>query len=114
MTTTQKATQFGILQIAIILLTVATAVIHLYLGLSFGMTMFILNGIGYFTLLIALYLPQLRQYQTYTRWALIGFAAVTIAAWAVITGFDLTNPLAVVTKLIEIALIVCLFLDGRR
>ena len=54
MTTAQKATQFGVLQIAIILLTVATAVIHLYLGLSFGMTMFILNGIGYFGLLIDL------------------------------------------------------------
>ena len=118
MTTTQKATQFGILQLAIILLTLATAFIHLFLGISLlglgGPPMFILNGIGYLTLLIALYLPQLRKYQNYTRWALIGFAAVTIVAWAVITGFDLTNPLAVVTKLIEIALIVCLFLDGRR
>jgi hypothetical protein len=114
MTTAQKTTQFGMLQIAIILLTVATAVIHLYLGISFNMTMFILNGVGYFGLLIALFLPQLRQYQNYTRWALIGFAAVTIVAWAVITGFDLTNPIAILTKLIEIALIVCLFLDGRR
>ena len=114
MTTAQKTTQFGVLQIAIILLTVATAVIHLYLGISFGMTMFTLNGIGYLGLLIALYLPQLRQYQNYTRWALIGFTAVTIIAWAVITGFDLTNPIAVITKLVEIALIVCLFLEGRR
>jgi hypothetical protein len=102
------------LQIAIILLTLATAVIHLALGIQFGMTMFILNGIGYLGLLVALYLPQLRQYQTYTRWALMGFAAVTILAWAFITGFDLTNPLAVLTKLIEVVLIVCLFLEGRR
>ncbi len=37
---------------AIILLTVATAVIHLWLGVPYGMcTLFILNGIGYLALL---------------------------------------------------------------
>jgi hypothetical protein len=102
------------IQIAIILLTVATAVIHLVLGIPNNLTMFILNGIGYLVLLVALYLPQLRAYQNYTRWALIAFTAVTVIAWAVITGFDLTNPIAIVTKLIEIALIVCLFLEGRK
>jgi hypothetical protein len=118
MTTTQKTTQFGMLQIAIILLTLATAVIHLFLGISMlsmgGPPMFILNGIGYLVLLVALYLPQLHQYQRYTRWVLIGYAILTIIAWAVVTRFDLTNPLAIVTKLIEIVLIVCLFIDGRR
>jgi hypothetical protein len=102
------------IQIAIIFLTVATAVIHLVLGIPNGLTMFILNGIGYLALLLALYLPQLRAYQNFTRWALIGFTALTIVAWAAITGFDLTNPVAVITKLIEIALIVCLFLEGRK
>jgi hypothetical protein len=102
------------IQIAIILLTVATAVIHLVLGIPNNLTMFILNGVGYLALLVALYLPQLRSYQNYTRWALIGFTAVTIVAWVVITGFDLTNPIALITKLIEIALIVCLFLEGRK
>lgn len=106
--------QFGLLQIAIILLTVATAVIHLALGISFGDTLFILNGIGFLGLLAMLYLPQLRAYQNYTRWALIAFAAVTILAWVVITGFDLTSTVGVFTKLIEIALIVCLFLEGRK
>jgi len=118
MTTTQKTAQFGALQIAIILLTVATAVIHLVLGVSIlrigGPPMFILNGIGYLALLFALYLPQLRKYQNFTRWALIGYTAVTIVAWAVITGFDLTNPTAIITKLIEIALIACLFIEGRK
>lgn len=75
--------------------------------------MFILNGIGYLVLVIALYLPQIRKYQNYTRWLLIGYTAITVIAWAVITGFDLTNPIAIVTKLIEIALIVCLFIEGR-
>lgn len=101
-------------QIAIVLLTLATAVIHLALGIPNNLTMFILNGIGYIALLVALYLPQLRTYQNYTRWVLIAYTAVTILAWAVITSFDLTNPIAVITKLIEVALIVCLFLEGRK
>jgi hypothetical protein len=111
---TMKTTQFGTLQIAIILLTVATAVIHLSLGIPNGLTMFILNGIGYLGLLVAHYLPQLRAYQNYTRWALIGFTALTILAWAVVTKVDLTNPIGVITKLIEVTLIVCLVLEGRR
>ena len=114
MTTAQKTAQFGVLQIAIILLTVATAVIHLYLGISFGMPMFILNGVGYLGFLLVLYLPQMRQYQSYTRWLLIAYTALTIIAWAIVTGFDLTNPIAILTKLIEIALIICLFIEGRR
>jgi hypothetical protein len=102
------------IQIAIVLLTVATAVIHLALGIPNNLTMFILNGIGYLVLLVALYLPQLRAYQNYTRWVLIAYTAVTILAWAVITSFDLTDPIAVITKLIEVALIVCLFLERRK
>jgi hypothetical protein len=102
------------IRIAIILLTVATAAIHLLLGLRFGDTLFILNGVGYLGLLAALYLPQLRSYQNYTRWALIAYTAVTILAWAVMTGFDLASPLGVATKLIEVILIICLFLEGRK
>jgi hypothetical protein len=102
------------IQIAIVLLTVATAVIHLALGIPNNLTMFVLNGIGYLVLLVALYLPQLRAYQNYTRWVLIAYTAVTILAWAVITSFDLTDPIAVITKLIEVALIVCLFLERRK
>lgn len=109
-----KNTRFGALQIAIILLTLATAIIHLALGISFGDTLFILNGIGFLGLLAVLYLPQLRSYQNYARWALMAFAAVTVLAWVVITGFDLSSTLGVITKLIEIALIVCLFLEGRK
>ncbi|OGO36175.1 MAG: hypothetical protein A2W35_10415 [Chloroflexi bacterium RBG_16_57_11] len=115
MTTTKKASQFGALQIAIILLTVATAVIHLALGISLlslgGLPMFILNGIGYLALLVALFLPQLRQYQKYTRWVLIGFTAITVLAWVAI-GQRIT--IGYIDKVIEVALIVCLVVDGRR
>ncbi len=109
-----KNTRFGAIQIAIILLALVTAIIHLALGISFGDTLFILNGVGFLGLLAALYLPQLRAYQGYTRWALMAYAAVTILAWVVVTGFDLSSTLGVITKLIEIALIVFLFLEGRK
>jgi hypothetical protein len=56
----------------------------------------------------------MRQYHNYTRWLLIAYTALTIIAWVIVTGFDLTNPIAILTKLIEVALIVCLFLEGRR
>lgn len=103
--------RIGGLQIAIILLTVATAVIHLALGIPNMLWMFILNGIGYLVLVAALYLPQLAAYRTYTRWALIVFAAVTIIGWVIIGA---RNPIAYVDKLIEVALIVLLFIEMRQ
>jgi len=99
------------LSIPIILLAVATAVIHLVLGIPNGMIMFILNGIGYLVLVIALCLPQLKKYQKLTRWALIAFTAVTIIGWAVVGA---RNTIAYVDKLIEVALIALLFLEGRK
>lgn len=103
--------KFTPLQIAIILLVVATAAIHLALGVPNGLPMFILNGIGYLVLVAALYLPQLRQYQTYTRWALILYTAVTIIGWVAIGA---RNMVGYADKLIEIALIACLFIEGRK
>jgi hypothetical protein len=44
------------LRIGVIVLTVGTALIHLYLGLQ-GIPLFILNGLGYLGLLAALILP---------------------------------------------------------
>jgi hypothetical protein len=106
-----NANRFGLLQIAIILLTVATAAIHLFLGVPNMLWMFILNGIGYLVLVIALYLPQARAYQTYTRWALIVFTAVTIIGWVVIGA---RSTVAYLDKLIEIALIALLFVEMRQ
>jgi hypothetical protein len=45
------------LRLGVLVLTVATAGIHLYLGLSSGLPLFVLNGLGYLMLLAALYLP---------------------------------------------------------
>ena len=100
--------------IVIILLTLATALIHLIV-LNIGQisVMFALNGLGYLALLVAYYAPVaiFQKYHSLLRWGFIGYTVLTIVAWAVITGFDLTNPLALVTKAIEIVLIILLATD---
>ncbi len=103
--------QIGPIQIGIILLTIATALIHLALGIPALLWMFILNGLGYLGLLAAFLLPQFTRYHSLVRWALIGFAAVTIAGWI---AFGARSPIGYLDKVIEISLIVLLFLDMRK
>ncbi len=91
----------------IIILTGATALIHL--SLNFVMSkfdiMFTLNGLAYLTLLAALFLdiPFARDNRRLVRFGLIGFTIVTIIAW-IFLG-DKTWWLGWLTKLIELALI---------
>jgi hypothetical protein len=108
------------LGVGIFVLTVATAVIHLYLALSaigsmgfnFGVMLFILNGLGYLGLLAVLQLPirQLARFRSAARWALIAFAALTIVL------FFLMAPvypiIGYVDKAIEVALIALLLADA--
>jgi hypothetical protein len=108
------------LGVGIFVLTVATAGIHLYLafaaissmGFNFGVMLFILNGLGYLGLLAILQLPiqQLARFRSAARWALIGFAALTIVL------FFLMAPeymiIGYVDKAIEVALIGLLLADG--
>ncbi|HET7480442.1 MAG TPA: hypothetical protein VFJ72_13100 [Rubrobacteraceae bacterium] len=112
MTTAPRASAISGVQIGVIVLTAATALIHLYLGLQ-GFPIFILNGLGYLGLLGALYLPlpQLARYHNAARWALIGYAALTIFLWVLI---GLRTPIGYTDKLIEVALIALLVLEGRR
>jgi len=118
------------LQIAIIVLAVITAVLHLFLGITITMaggmtgatgswllqvlpTLFILNFLGYIILLVALNLPQLKLFQHSIRWVLILFTAVTIIAYFVIDGLS-PNPIGYVDKLIEGALILLLLVENRK
>jgi hypothetical protein len=108
------------LGVGIFVLTVATAVIHLYLaltaigsmGFNFGVMLFILNGLGYLGLLALLQLPirQLARFRSAARWALIAFAALTIVL------FFLMAPvypiIGYVDKAIEVALIALLLADA--
>ncbi len=112
---TQTTVRLGPRQIAIIVLTIATALVHLSLGLSNPPDiMFLLNGIGYLTLVGALYLPipQLGPYHALLRWALMAFAAVTIIGWIFIG--DKTLIIGYPTKVVEVVLIVLLALEARQ
>jgi len=112
-------------------LTVLTAVVHLFLalgtfllashgplpagatpeGLLLFTILFLLNGVGYLVLIVALYMPWLQRFQTYTRWLLIGYTALTIVVWYFIEAshadlFDYSD------KLIEAGLIALLLIEG--
>ena len=109
---------YGPVQGAIATLTLLTAVVHLYLAFTHGIPtrlipiLFLLNGIGYLVLLVALYLPELSRWQRPIRWLLIAYTALTVIIWAVLThaGYDLFDYL---DKLIEVALIILLIVEER-
>jgi hypothetical protein len=100
----------------IILLAVATGLIHLVLlGFLFGgpQILFILNGLGYLALVAALYfIPQLAGSRSLIRWVLIAYAAITLVAYFVMNWPDVWNPLGIITKAIEVGLIVLLLMDS--
>jgi hypothetical protein len=93
--------------LGIVILTLATALIHLSLNLTMGQfdLMFTLNGIGYLALLAALFLdlPIARDYRKVVRFGFIAFTGVTIVAW-IFLG-DMSWWLGWVTKVIELILI---------
>ncbi len=106
----QQNVRIGLLQWGIILITIATALIHF--SLLFPDVLFILNGLGYLTLLAALYLPlpQLAGYRRLICWALLGYTALTIILW-IIMGSRI--PIAYIDKAIEVVLIALLWLESR-
>ena len=106
--------KLSVQQFVIVVLTVATAVIHF--SLLFPDVLFILNGLGYLSLLAALYfIPQLAAYRKWTRWAFIGYAALTIILYFVMnSGEGFAFGLGLVTKVIEVVLIILLFLDRNE
>jgi len=103
------------LQIGIIGLAAATAIIHIVLAIQLNLNMFYMNGAGYIVLTIAYFLPQLKKYQNIIRWVFIAFTALTLVGYFVVNrGNSFTNPIGLIDKAIEAALIVLLYLDGRK
>ena len=90
-----------------ILLTLFAAAVHL--SLLFPDPVFILNGLGYLTLLVALYLPisRLMPHRRVVRWALIGYATLTILLW-VVMGERYSTTAG------EVALVGLVVLEGKR
>ena len=102
-----------VLLLAILALTLTTAWIHYSLG---GM-LFLLNALGYVALAIAvavafmIRMPLVQRLGWLPRLALIGYAAVTIGAWAIMGPYF---QLAYIAKTVEAALIILLAIDVFR
>ena len=109
--TTPRASTDTALRVGIALLTLATALIHLQL--AFPDPAFILNGLGYLTLLAALYLPlpRVARYRNTVRWLLMGYAALTILLWILLGA---RTPIGYIDKAIEVTLILLLLVEARR
>lgn len=100
----------------VIILTLITAVIHLYLSFQFPDgpdPAFLLNGIGYVVLLAAIYAPApaLARYRSLLCWVLIGYTALTIALWLL---FGANSAVAYFVKTVEAGLILLLWTETRR
>lgn len=112
----QHSLQIGSKDYGVIILTALTALIHLFLSFQFSGgpdLIFLLNGLGYFVLLFALYSSNTKaiEYRIYTRWILLGYTALTVILWFL---FGARTTLAYVDKLIEVTLIVLLWLENQR
>ena len=94
-----------VLRLAVVALTLATAVIHARLG---GL-LFLANAVGYTVLATAMVVPgPLGRVRWLVRLALIGFTATTIVGWFL---FGARFDLAYLDKAIEVALIGVLALE---
>ena|ERR1041385_8586084 len=125
------------LRIAICALVGATALVHLFLGATTSVMLatqpalvaslggataltvmaglFYCNFAGYVVLGTALYLPALRRFQRLTRWTLVGYTAVTIAAYFAMAGpGGHIDAFGLIDKACEALLIALLVIEGRR
>lgn len=110
-----EKTEMGGLEISIILLTTATAVVHFFR--NFPDIVFILNCLGYLGLLAALYLPipMLEEKRGLARYGLMGFATLTILAWIAIGDKHLaTGYIGYIDKAVEITLILLLWVENQK
>jgi len=102
------------MQYIILLLVLATGLIHLWKGISGGPDfMFLANGVGYLVLGAAAYLPiaALANLRTLAKWALLAFTLITIIGWVLIGERSLIGYIA---KAIEVVLVILLIGDLRR
>jgi hypothetical protein len=113
-----------VLRIFIIVATVITALIHLALGVGgiIGGKMdaftipFIFNGIGYFVLLVMLFIdtPLVGEDdRPVVHWLLIGYAALTFVLYFVFNGFGNFGVTSIASKASEAVVILATFFHLR-
>lgn len=105
----------GPVQVGIIIMTLITALFHLYLSTQPDARLhfwFFLNFVGYVVLLVALYLPQVSRGKHWLRYALIAYATLTIICWLILARPYDANDVPI--KLIELVLICLLLIEDRQ
>lgn len=111
----RRHTQVGALDIGIMLFTLITAVVHIYMWTFPDEELrvwFLLNGIGYVGLLIALYLPLFYALRRVICYMMIAYTALTVVLYIFLgQPYD---TLGVFTKAIEVLLIATLIAKIRR
>ena len=108
-------TRLDAIGIGIIVLTLITAIAHIYMGFKPDEelhTWFLLNGLGYLGLLIAFFLPQFAQVHPLVRWALLGYTLLWFFLGGIKDGE--LDPFDITVKVVEAALVILLFIDSRR
>ncbi len=106
------------LRTGILIFGLITAVVHLYLNVRMGRfdPAFTANGLGYLALLAAFFFkpPFLAGREKLLHYVFIGFAAVTLVAYFVISEQRFTDVLGLFTKADEVLLIAALWLHLRQ
>ena len=108
------------LRIAILVLGLATALIHLYLNVRMGRFdfAFTANGLGYLVLLFAFFQPVklafLAGRERLIHYVFMGFAALTIVAYFVINSQPFSDMLGLTAKAVEVLLIAALWMHLQQ
>ena len=76
--------------------------------------LFALNGLGYLGLLAAVWFRIPAGQQRLVHYAFILFTAVTIVAWYVVNNGEIVLGLGVITKIVEILLIIFLWMNLKH
>lgn len=106
-------------KVGISMLTLTTAIIHLYLSTLQSEplhTLFLLNGLGYIGLLIIFFAPQLKSFHKAIGWIFFGYTLSTIIMWFFLGGprEGVIDPFEVTTKAVELTLAIQLLLAVKR
>lgn len=106
------------MKLFIALLTAATGILHLLIGLNIGIGfgainwMLVLNGVGYLVLLFLFWTAAGSRRGT-IRWILLAYTLITLIGYFVINAdanFGLNNTWGLIIKAIELLLVILLFL----
>ncbi len=100
---------------AVVVLTLITAVVHLFVGWPpQGIdALLFLNGLGYLVLLAAWWRTPAFLSRHLVRWVYMLYTAVTIVGYFAVWGLGgLTDAVGMFTKVVEVLLILALWREG--